>query len=245
MKKVLFLVTPIVSILILLVALIFFKVDHKISMATLTIAVPIVILVSYFIFLQRSDISLAISGFSLSSIVASLSIGVLYLIRGGEFFIPDFSPYQLVTVTALVLSVAAIEEFIFRWFVLGALTRYLPQFPMPLSLLIQAIFFSASHLGKEPLFYLHAAVAGLFLGWTAVKTKSLWYPIGFHFGWDLIIVFATGYHSNNLGHLKGMLVFDSNYGYLQNFVFIFFCGISFCLVAKFPSTLHGARKHGH
>lgn len=243
MRKILFLATPIASIFLLLVTMIFFKVGQKESMGVITIAIPIVILISYFAFLQRQNISLAILGFSLSSIMATLSLSLLYLIRGGEFFISNFSSYQTFIIIALVLAVSVIEEFIFRGVVLGALIQYLPKFPLLMSLLIQAILFSATHAGKEPFFYLQASFAGLFFGWTAVKTKSLWYPIGFHFGWDLIIVLSTGYHSKNFGHLKGFVIFDSNYGYLQNFVFIISCGISAYIISRFPVMLHGYKKY--
>ena len=166
-----------------------------------------------------------------------MSLLVLFVIRNGEVFISDFSFYQTTTILALTLAVAVFEEFIFRGLLLGLLTRYFPKLPFSLPLILQALAFAASHFDKEPLFYLQTLVAGCFLGWTALKTKSLWFPIGFHFGWDLIILLATGYHSKNFGHLKGMLIFDAHYAYLQDAVFMVACAASAYVVVKFRAAL--------
>lgn len=239
MKKSLFVVVPVISMMVLVAALAIFKVGHKNAMGAVTLALPVFFLISYFIFLQKRDVRSGVLGFGLASIMATLSLLILYIIRNGEVFFSDFSFYQLATIAALALAVAVVEEFIFRGLLLSMLTRCFPKFPFSLVLFLQALAFAASHFGKEPLFYVQTLIGGLLLGWTAVKTKSLWFPIGFHFGWDLIVVLSTGYHSNNFGHLKGVLVFDTHYAYLQDLVFMAACGGSAYVVMKFPLLLRG------
>lgn len=237
MKKSFFVVAPVITMIALVAALAFFKVGHKNAMGIVILALPIVSLISYFIFLQKRDVWSAVRGFCLASIMATLSLLLLFAIRNGEVFISDFSFYQITTILALALAVAVFEEFIFRGLLLGLLTRYFPKLPLSLSLLLQALAFAASHFDKEPLFYVQTMVAGCFLGWTALKTKSLWFPIGFHFGWDLIVLLSTGYHSKNFGHLRGVLIFDVHYAYLQDLVFMVACGVSACIVVKFRAGL--------
>jgi hypothetical protein len=64
-----------------------------------------------------------------------------------------------------------------------------------------------------------------------LKTRSLWLVVGFHFGWDLVIIFSTGYHSLNFGHVKGILVFESNDAGVENVIFSLAAGVAALRVA--------------
>ena len=201
---------------------------------TLTLGLPLVLLVPYIIFGKRNA-EAAIAGFFLSVSLAVLSILVIYGIRGGTFFTPEFSLYYVLSVVALALLAAVVEEFVFRGLILTLLLKYCRRFPLWVLLAFQAALFSAYHPQTKNFltFIILTFAAGLFLGWTTYKTKSLWFALGFHFGWDLIIVFLTGYPSRNLGHLKSSVIFDRSTGDVNNVVFLLAVALAALLCRKF------------
>jgi membrane protease YdiL (CAAX protease family) len=198
------------------------------------LAVPATILISYFL-LGNREIKSSLYGVIISFFLASSSVGIIYAIRPGEFSLPDFSLFYFLSLVAIALTTSVFEEFIFRGGVLGLLLKYVKGIPVVSLLVIQAILFSASHFGrgKTFIFFVTTFAAGVFFGWVTIKTKSLWFSLGFHFGWDLAITFLTGFHSRNLGHMKAVVVFNSNYASVNDFVFLFATGLCFLGLKKF------------
>ncbi|MRW84479.1 CPBP family intramembrane metalloprotease [Pseudoduganella sp. FT26W] len=135
-------------------------------------------------------------------------------------------------VTSLSFPIAALVSYA----VLGR--RDITSVLSGLVLAIQAAAFSASHFHKSPLFYVQAFVAGMFFGWTVLKSRYLWFAIGFHFGWDLMIVFATGYHSMNFGHVRGMVVFEPDYAQVENVIFSLAVGVAALLYSRASRLPH-------
>jgi len=185
----------------------------------LTLGFPLSILLSYFLF-GKHDIKPAIFGVAFSVLLICGSVCILYFLRSGEFVAPDFSLYHVCSVAALSLLAAVGEEFIFRGALLGLLVKYCNKFPLPLLLVVQASLFAASHLveDKSISFFAVTFSSGIFLGWAAQAAKSLWFSIGFHFGWDFAVIFLTGYDSKIFGYLQGPIIFDSAYASANNFV---------------------------
>jgi membrane protease YdiL (CAAX protease family) len=75
---------------------------------------------------------------------------------------------------ALVVSPAIVEEFFCRYLILNALRKYGDGFAITVS----SIFFGLLH-GHTSAFFFATAI-GFFLGYFAVKTKSIWFPIILH-----------------------------------------------------------------
>jgi membrane protease YdiL (CAAX protease family) len=231
MKKAVLVALPVVAFVLSIFLLRLAHVGHDASLLVTSLSFPIAALVSYAV-LGRRDITSALSGLVQAMLLALLSLLVIYLIRSGQLFAPDVSLYHLVPIGALALSTALLEEFIFRGILLGLLMKLGRRLPVVVLLAIQAAAFSASHFHKSPLFYVQAFVAGMFFGWTVLKSRSLWFAIGFHFGWDLMIVFATGYHSMNFGHVRGMVVFEPDYAQVENVIFSLAVGVAALLYSR-------------
>ncbi|USX21443.1 CPBP family intramembrane metalloprotease [Oxalobacteraceae bacterium OTU3REALA1] len=194
----------------------------------------IAVMMSYVLFGKR-DFPMGIFGFFLAIIMAFGSILIIYKLMPGEVFTPDLSVRHIFSIIAVALMASIAEEFIFRGLVLWFLLRYFKKIPVFILLSIQAVLFTVSHKNGTPVFVFLTFGFGLFFGWTAYKTRSLWFPIGFHFGWDIIIVFATGFHSLNFGHIKGMVIFNNDFPGVDNLVFLVALGLSAMMFVKFVS----------
>lgn len=91
----------------------------------------------------------------------------------------DMSDYDLKTLIVYIVMVCIIapvtEEFMFRGVLLHSLRRYGDR----LAIITTALFFGLLHgnMAQTPM----AFILGLVLGYIAVKTGSIWYPILIHF----------------------------------------------------------------
>lgn len=91
----------------------------------------------------------------------------------------------------LVNAYAAIgEEVIFRGYMLSGLKE---AWGKTIGLAVMSVIFAAQHLVVStarqipiPLFILSLVGPGLLLGWTYLRTGSLWLPIGIHLMWNLV-----------------------------------------------------------
>jgi len=107
-------------------------------------------------------------------------IGVLRLEGGGDFS-------QLPSAVAISVTAAVAEELVLR----GALFRLLEEkLGTAIALLISAVLFGSLHLANPGATLASAASiaveGGLLLALAYAATRSLWFPIGIHFGWNLI-----------------------------------------------------------
>jgi membrane protease YdiL (CAAX protease family) len=219
MKKIARNTSPILLFLLLIPCLRAAELPLSINTIILGMGSAIAILSSYFLFGKR-DLRFALFGLMSSLLLAIISVFVVSQLRNGEVFTPDLSLYHLSAVGAVALMAAVGEELVFRGAILGLLTKYLRIFPLVVLLALQAVLFAASHPAQNYLFYFSTFVFGLFAGWATIKTKSLWFSTAFHFGWDFATVFATGYHSRNLGHIKGMVLYESHYAWASNIMLL-------------------------
>lgn len=199
------------------------------------------VMMSYVLFGKR-DFLMGIFGFFLSVIAASGALLLVYKLIPGELFTPDFSVHHIFSVIAVALMASIAEEFIFRGAILWLLLRYFKNVPVLVLLSIQAILFAVSHKNSSYIFIILTFSFGMFFGWTAYKTRSLWFPIGFHFGWDVVIVFATGFHSLNFGHIKGSVIFNPNFPNTDNLVFLSALGLSALAFAKFGGHFRSKKR---
>ena len=93
-------------------------------------------------------------------------------------------------IASLVLLAPIIEEVAFRGVALSCLLgRGLPVF---VSIVIQAVGFTALHLQYTPAAMFTVFVLGLFLGWLRVASKSISAPILAHMAVNLQAVIALG-----------------------------------------------------
>lgn len=86
--------------------------------------------------------------------------------------------------TVLLLVAATFEEIVFRGYVFQTLLRDVPV-AVPLTLL--SILFGLAHWSNpsRTLFSTtNTILAGIWLSLAYLKTRSLWFPTGLHFGWN-------------------------------------------------------------
>jgi membrane protease YdiL (CAAX protease family) len=225
MKKRITILTPLFLFSLLVVLLRLADIPRNIFALILTLSLPIALLGVYLLH-KKGNFRCAMLGLSLSLATASSAIFVLYKIRGGAVFGVDLGWYSVLSTVSLALLAATLEEFAFRGIILSLLLRYFTKFPVALSVAIQALAFSLYHPNRSTASFVLLTFSGLFLGWVAYRTKSLWFSLGFHFGWDFLIITTTGFHSVNLGHIKSVIVFDSDYVDINNYIFLASLGLA-------------------
>jgi membrane protease YdiL (CAAX protease family) len=90
----------------------------------------------------------------------------------------------------LFAAVGFTEEFVMRGYVLRNL---LLDVNRTAAVALSAAFFAVLHAanpGAEPLALANVFLVGAYLALVAVRDGSIWYPIGFHFAWNLLLGFV-------------------------------------------------------
>lgn len=142
----------------------------------------------------------AIIGF----VILSAVIGILYLMGAAQFAIPKPILFPSVATAISVISGVA-EECIFR----GAIFRNLEDgFGSIVALVFSGALFGGLHIfNPNATLFSSTAIAieaGLLLGAAFMATRSLWLPIGLHFGWNFT---EGGFYSTAVsgGAAKGII----------------------------------------
>ncbi|WP_321826953.1 CPBP family intramembrane glutamic endopeptidase [Maribacter dokdonensis] len=97
----------------------------------------------------------------------------------------NFDVLELIYTTLLFILVAILEEVLFRGYILKNLML---SFNKYIALIISSVVFAIAHGANSniSLFSLTGLfLAGIALGVSYIYTKNLWYPIAFHFSWNL------------------------------------------------------------
>jgi len=97
---------------------------------------------------------------------------------------PGTWPIDLVFVLIVLAFGAAGEELLFRGYAFQLLVRTMGEFAAVLPV---AVLFGIAHIGNQgvtPLAIVNTIAWGVLLGYAFLLTRSLWLPIGLHFGWN-------------------------------------------------------------
>jgi hypothetical protein len=126
-----------------------------------------------------------ILGFIVGVAIISAVIGVIKLMGDAVVTLgaPPTLPFYIIAVAAIS---GVCEELIFR----GALFRITEDmFGTLVALIISAGFFGGAHIANPHATWVSSTAiaieAGLLLGFAYTATRSLWFPIGLHAGWNL------------------------------------------------------------
>jgi membrane protease YdiL (CAAX protease family) len=168
---------------------------HLVALVSAVIAIPVMLWVYRALvhWLERRDVSelvpsraipqLTIGAF-IGFVLLTIVITSLVLAGFGTIVVP---PVVIVPVLAIGISLISgvAEELLFR----GAMFRIVEErWGTLVGLLISAGFFGAVHAGNQGATLLSsvaiAVEAGLLLGLAYSATRTLWLPIGLHFGWN-------------------------------------------------------------
>lgn len=142
--------------------------------------------------------------------IASLALGVgVALIGGGLKFhlnSADLFPAvarSLLSSGSLFMIAALAEEAIFRGYPLQTLTRAHLAW---LGVLLTSVPFAFSHLMNPNVIpgvtFANTALAGIWLAVAYLRTRSLWFPLGVHWGWNWALGSLFGLPVSGL-HLVG------------------------------------------
>lgn len=140
--------------------------------------------------LHRND---AWAGLLLSIVL--LGVGSLILHFAGILNWIDyrFSGSDFFMATMLMLVVSVSEEMVFRGYLLNNL---MDSFHKWVALLVSALLFTVAHSFNphlNPLALINLFLGGLMLGMNFLYTKTLWFCIGLHFGWNLVQGYVLGF----------------------------------------------------
>ena len=90
----------------------------------------------------------------------------------------------ILMLTGLLVAVAAYEEVLFRGY---AFQRLVEGSNGAVAILVTSVIFGWIHMGNPnatQLSTLNTVLAGVLLAIAYLKTRALWWPIGFHFSWN-------------------------------------------------------------
>ena len=140
--------------------------------------------------------------FGAASIVVAAGLGAAP--GGTRFALAPAQAWPMVAFTlsssALIFALgAAAEEALFRGYPLQTLMR---SWPVWLAVLPTSIPFALVHLGNpnvSPAFtFANTALAGIWLGVAYARTRSLWFPLGLHWGWNWTMGALLGFNVSGI-----------------------------------------------
>jgi uncharacterized protein len=127
--------------------------------------------------------------------IVLLGIGSLILHFSGVLNWIDYrfsgSDFFLALVLMLIVSVS--EEMVFRGYLLNNLME---SFHKWVALLVSALLFTVAHSfnpNLNPVALINLFLGGLLLGINFIYTRTLWFSIGLHFGWNFIQGHVLGF----------------------------------------------------
>lgn len=131
---------------------------------------------------MKQKIKLLIFGTLQSSII----LIVFFLLFGLDIASNTITMSDQFNIFLICICTAFFEEIVFRYYLIRGLSRF---FNKKKSVIISAVLFAACHLGNSN--FTTTAFASHFLGgiiyaYAYIHTKSIYYPVGLHFGWNYI-----------------------------------------------------------
>ena len=130
------------------------------------------------------------AGFALGAVALSaLVIGAVG--AGIATFEMAAADRSSVPLTLLLLAGVLGEEMLFRGYAFQYLVR---EWNPPLTIVGSGILFGLVHLSNmnvQPIGAANTALWGCLLGYAYTRTRTLWLPVGIHFGWNLASTLFT------------------------------------------------------
>ncbi|WP_410528295.1 CPBP family intramembrane glutamic endopeptidase [Sphingobacterium sp. CZ-UAM] len=117
----------------------------------------------------------------------------------------------------ICICTAFLEEIVFRYYLIPGLSRFLNK---KKSVIISAVLFAACHLGNSH-FTITAFVShflgGIIYAYAYLHTKSIYYPVGLHFGWNYVQwLFSLPMSGTTKTGLYSLMLPTNDYYYTSN-----------------------------
>ncbi len=126
------------------------------------------------------------AGLILGCAMIVLGFVILLIINQVSIVSFSFNYEKLLYITAIFITVALLEELLFRGILLKNL---IISFNKYVSLIISSAIFALAH-GGNPHFsflaWLNIFLSSIILSMTVIYTKNIWFSISFHFSWNLV-----------------------------------------------------------
>ena len=134
----------------------------------------------------------------------------LILLGSIEIVSYQFSVYELILISGVMLVVAFFEELIYRLYFLQNLMKSMNKY---ISLLIVSVFFTLIHadnFAANPLGLINIFIAGFFMGLYYIYQKNVWFPIAFHFSWNVMLapILGSAVSGNQLPSIVKLKLID-------------------------------------
>lgn len=157
--------------------------------------------------------------FALGSFLGLLMMGGIFLVELALGFINPESggigPAEVLRITAtsgLLFAMAALgEEMLFRGYPFQSIMQGVTFLPAALGV---SVLFALAHLGNPDisLFGLfNVGLAGLWLSFAYLKTRTLWFPFGLHFSWNFCQTTLFSFPTSGF-RMEGRTLFHVNQG---------------------------------
>ena len=140
--------------------------------------------------MERKSLRLLLLGFVVGALLISLDVLVAATLGGmsSHFHLTAHSARRVIVVFLLLAFGALLEELAFRGY---PFQRLLESVGPGWAILIFSVLFSAVHFwnpaneGFWSWSFANTLIVGVLLAMAFLRTRSLWLPIGIHFGWNL------------------------------------------------------------
>ncbi len=134
---------------------------------------------------ERGWLTQSLGGFAIGC--ASIAVAVAPIIFVGRCPSLDsgWTPRQWLSAIALFFVAAVGEELLFRGYGFQRLVESIGALP---ALVALALFFGAAHLNNPNRSWpgaVNTVLVGFVFGYAYLRTRRLWLPIGWHWGWNI------------------------------------------------------------
>jgi uncharacterized protein len=180
---------------------------------------------------------IGIGALALAVAIAAVAGGIRFSFAGRDMLLAVGR--SLISSAALLLVAALAEEAAFRGYPLQTLTRARLTV---LGILLTSLPFGFVHLGNPNVVpgvtFANTAFAGVWLAAAYLKTRSLWFPLGVHFGWNWALGWIFGLPISGLRIVSNPLLIGEDAGpaWLTGGTYGIEGGVA-CTIALVVSTL--------
>ncbi len=126
-----------------------------------------------------------VGGLILGIAIPTIILILLSIIGSVNYQGFDFNNSQLYYLIGLMLTIGFFEELVFRFYYLQSLMDSMNKYVALAIISIGFALIHADNLGANVLNILNVFLAGLLLGLYYIHKKNVWFPIAFHFTWNL------------------------------------------------------------
>jgi membrane protease YdiL (CAAX protease family) len=139
-----------------------------------------------------------LAGIGLGALLITIAVVAIQVVGGGRDLHVEMSvraAIRLIEVSLLLLGGALLEELMFRGY---PFQRLLESIGVPGAIVVLSAFFGALHLGNPnsggfwSWGFFNTLAVGILFALAYLRTRTLWFPFGIHFGWNFFLGVVYG-----------------------------------------------------